>query len=102
MMFLHGEEPATAEPILREAVAAYAQHLPRGHWFLAIAEINLGVCLMRLERYDEAETLLLRGHGCAERERGPTSSDALSVKKRLVELYEAWGKPGQAATWRRK
>ena len=48
-------------------------------------------CLSKLRRYEDAETMLL-----AIEDR---TADAIRV---LVELYEAWDKPDEAAEWRAK
>jgi len=50
---------ATAEPILREAVsAAHHESFPLQAWQIAEAESALGVCLAKLGRSGEAESLL--------------------------------------------
>jgi eukaryotic-like serine/threonine-protein kinase len=120
-------EPAQAETLLREALAirqkrvqperpAGAGPLPHessdnkenGHLggvrFQTMS--LLGACLLGRGEYAEAEPLLIRAY------EGLESRDAEmlpQIKKmipeaaaRLVQLYEAWGKPVKAAEWRAK
>jgi eukaryotic-like serine/threonine-protein kinase len=91
-----------AEPLLRESLALRQKSLPPGHWLIASAESTLGECLTAEGQYAEAETLLLRAHASLESSRGK-SADARVVDqatRRVVALYEAWGKAGTAALWR--
>ena len=54
-----------------------------------------GAALVGLRRFEQAEPLLVRQHRCPED--GADSRDStLSGKRRLVELYDGWGKPEQA------
>ena len=91
--------PAAAEPLLREAVARYRETLPQGRVRIARAQSELGVCLVALGNYDEAEQLLLESFAAVSgggTEHGTLKSQAL---ERLVDLYEAWGKPEAATTY---
>jgi tetratricopeptide (TPR) repeat protein len=86
-----------AEPHLRECLELREQHLPES-WCRYNALSLLGECLSGQGRHAEAEPLLLEGW---ERMEPPASmrsrkDDALA---RIVKLYEAWGKPGEAARW---
>jgi serine/threonine protein kinase/tetratricopeptide (TPR) repeat protein len=59
----------------------------------------LGAALLAQRRYDEAEAMLLD----AQRELGSSASSPNDLKittQRLVDLYNAWGKPAQAAQFR--
>ncbi len=85
---------AEAEVEVRACLA-----IEKGHRvFLSEADSLLGACLTFDGQYEEAEPLLLQAykdHGDDEKEKGKT-------RGRLVKLYEAWGKPEQAAEWRAK
>ena len=90
---------AEAEALIDEAVDIYRKALPR-HWRLHNSESVRGSVLAALERYDEAESLLVVSHSVLRDrtgERSPYTRDAL---KRLVVLYEAWGKSERAAEYR--
>jgi len=82
-------QPARAETYLREALKIRPT-LPKG---------DLGECLMAQKRYAEAEALLVESYQslkASQVERSPRTAEAL---RRLVRLYEAWGKPEMAARY---
>jgi hypothetical protein len=51
-------------------------------------------------RFPEAETLLFAARDAATSARGARDPGALKAAQGLVQLYEAWHKPGEAAKWR--
>lgn len=69
---------------------------------LAHAKIGLRVYHTRQENYGQAESLLTDAHETFARfyEAGPGVEAPLTpvrqVRSRLVQLYEAWGKPSKA------
>lgn len=89
-----------AEELFRGAVAIHRASLPPDSWRTAITLRDLGTCLTRLARFDDAETQLLAAHAVF----GTTSAGQLpqktAVADALVALYEAWGRPDEAARWR--
>jgi len=56
--------------------------------------------LTKLQRFDEAEAELLGAYGVlsADEEKPPTTR----TLRRIIELYDTWGKPDNAAQWRAK
>jgi eukaryotic-like serine/threonine-protein kinase len=66
----------------------------------------VGASLAGQKRYEEAEPFLISGYqGMVQRQTGipPESRQVVSqTEKRIVQLYEAWGKPEKAAGWRAK
>jgi tetratricopeptide (TPR) repeat protein len=92
--------PREAEPLLRESLALRQSVLPPGHWFVASSESVLGACLTAQRRYAEAEPLLLGAAAALERSRGRGHERTVEARQRVVALYEAWGRPAQAAAWR--
>jgi tetratricopeptide (TPR) repeat protein len=89
-----------AEPVLRESLKLRRGALPRGHWLIASAESTLGSCLTAERRFPEAEPLLLRGFEGLKATRGEGHDLTQDARRRLVALYEAWGRPDRAAAWR--
>jgi serine/threonine protein kinase/tetratricopeptide (TPR) repeat protein len=86
-----------AEAFLREALEIRTRLLPRGNQLIAASEGALGECLTTQKRYAEAEPLLQRSHDAmkaVQGEHGPLTQEAV---RRLAALYQAWGKPEQAA-----
>ena len=67
--------------------------------------ILLGDCLASGQKYADAEPLLRQGYeGMKQaRPRSPDTKDRLTeAVERLVQLYEATGKPAEAAEWQAK
>jgi hypothetical protein len=60
----------------------------------------LGRCLARQGQFAEAERLLLAGY--ARMARGAPAYRVPENIAWIIELYEKWGKPAQAAAWRKK
>ena len=68
-------------------------------WSVGATKSLLGAALLAQRRYEEAETILLD----AQRDLAsvPSLRRELTVTtRRLVDLYEAWGKPAKAADYR--
>jgi tetratricopeptide (TPR) repeat protein len=93
-----------AEPILRQCVGLLEQlDLPAQHkWREYQVSSTLGYCLLTLGRFDEAEPLLLGGYEGLRANQGDGFLETRLTVGRIVALYEAWGKPGQADAWRAK
>ena len=89
-----------AESLLREAVTGAEQTLTPAHWFTGVFRRNLGKCLTREKKYAEAERELLDAHAVLAAARGPDDRETRAAVRRLGELYEAWGRPDAAASWR--
>src|SRR5262249_40532621 len=91
-----------AEPLLRESLRIYekqsAESLP--HFG---AQSLLGECLTARGKYADAESLVVAGYeGLRQRAKEiPAGDNSLAdAGERAVRLYEVWGKPEKAATWR--
>jgi tetratricopeptide (TPR) repeat protein len=96
-------KPAAAEPVLRECLAIREKKIP-DNWLTFSARSLLGGALLGQKKYADAEPLLLAGYeGMKTREAKiprigkPRLPEAAN---RLVELYDAVGKPDKAAAWR--
>jgi eukaryotic-like serine/threonine-protein kinase len=96
----HGE----AEPFLREWLTTHPQKHP-DDWITFNAKSMLGGALLGQKKYADAEPLLLEGY---EGMKQPETKIPGWVKQtrltetleRLVQLYDAWAKPDEAARWR--
>ena len=95
---------AEAEPAFRECLETSRHHQPDS-WITFKIDSNLGVALMRQKRFEEAEPHLVSGYdGMRAREakvEAPNQPLFVETAVRIVELYEAWGKPEKAAAWRK-
>ncbi len=72
--------------------------LPEDHWMVAYASSAEGAALARQGSYPEAESLLLAS--VEPLELAPIPGAVEQHRIRLVELYDAWGKPERAAEHR--
>ncbi len=69
---------------------------------MADTESIIGACLTAAGRYEEAEPLLVRSYSLLRAELGETHRFTLDALQRIIDLYEAWGRPEQAAEYRAK
>ncbi|GAB5533912.1 MAG: hypothetical protein Rubg2KO_01610 [Rubricoccaceae bacterium] len=93
-------ELAEAEASIREALAMQQAVLPPGHLDILSSQGNLGDVLREAERYAAAERLYLDAAEGLEVEMPEGHPDRQRARQRLVTLYEAWGRPDEAARWR--
>ena len=90
---------AEAEGDLREALQIRARSVPQGHYLLAITKGALGECLTAEKKFAEAEPLLSESYATlkkVQRDQSPLTQEAA---RRLVTLYQSWGKPEEAARY---
>ncbi len=88
-----------ATPILREAASQYWSRPDRKTVGFQDAAVMLGECFTLLNRYAEAEALLLECHASLIATRSEQSPRMAETRLRLVQLYEAWGKPEAASPY---
>jgi len=102
---LHQRRHAEAEPLLRRCLAIREERLA-DDWTRFNAMSLLGASLTGQKRYTEAEPFSVRGYeGMKTREAKipPLGKAHLTeAAERIVALYDAWEKPGEAASWRAK
>ncbi len=89
-----------AGPLLRESLELRRRALPPGHWLIAASESALGACAVAGRRFSEAESLLLHGYEGLRTSLGDAHERTIEARLRLVNLYEAWGRPDRAAAYR--
>jgi len=94
------ERAAEAEPLLRKVLDQQTRSLPEGNNQIASTKGALGECLTAQKRYAEAETLLLDNYNVLKSKFGGHDLRLKRVAQLLTELYDAWGKPEQAARYR--
>jgi len=100
---LQQRKPADAEPILRECLLIREKN-EADAWTTFNTKSTLGGSLLGQKNYADAEPLLLAGYeGMNERaEKIPPAAKTrlTEAAERLVQLYNDWGQPDQAAKWR--
>ena len=89
-----------AAPLLVEALEIREQTKPAGHWKAAKTRSILGAALSGLGRYEEAEPLLLESFPDILADRGPDHRRTREAARRIIDLYEAWGRAEAAEEWR--
>ena len=89
-----------AEGLFREALVIHRRAYPEGHFQIATTENLLGGCLTAMKRYAEAEPLLKGSYGIIAAKFGEEHPRTVAARTRLIELYEAWGRPEAAARYR--
>ena len=94
---------AEAEPLLREGLAIRDSKRP-DDWARFETRSLLGDSLLGRRKYAEAEPLLVSGYEEMKARESkipaPSRIRLTEAGRRVVRLYEAWGKPGRAAAWR--
>ncbi len=91
--------PHEAEPLLREVLDLFLRLSPDGRG-AASAKSALAAALIGLERYDEAERLLLEGLPVLRAKFGDDHRITVRALRRIVAVYETTGQPRRAATYR--
>ena len=87
------DDAAGAELLLREAVAIYAAKVPAEDRRSIRAASELGRCLTALERFEEAESLLLESVELMEKSMISDPTLRRETIERIDGLYRAWGRP---------
>jgi eukaryotic-like serine/threonine-protein kinase len=108
---LQQNKHADAEPVLRECLAILQKQAPEV-WETFHIQSLLGTALLGQKNYVKAEPLLVQGcQGMKKKSRKvlglyrhgpPTRKCLIESLERLVQLYDAWSKPEEAARWRRE
>jgi eukaryotic-like serine/threonine-protein kinase len=102
-VYLDQGRPAAAEPLLRHALGVQQRRSAAEGWRLGATQSLLGDVCTRLSRFAEAETWLLRAFELLQGTPGSESREAQEARDNLahlVALYEAWGRPEEAAAYR--
>jgi serine/threonine-protein kinase len=93
-------KPRQALPHLQEATEKYRRLRDKSQSDSFTSAGILGECLTLLKRDEEAERLLKESYDGFKPIRGARSPEMVEARRRLAQLYDAWGKPEQAAQYR--
>jgi tetratricopeptide (TPR) repeat protein len=92
-----------AERLLRQCLAFRQQKQPDA-WGTFLTQVQFGASLLGQKKYSEGEPLLVQGYeGLKQRQAtipAPNKKCLTESLERLVQLYDAWGKPDEAKKWR--
>jgi serine/threonine protein kinase len=89
-----------AEVELRAAVAVAEKAYPEGSAGHAAYDLPLGNLLAERGRFSEAEPLVLSAYETFLATEGPDGPRTTDAAAWMVKLYEAWGRPDEAARFR--
>jgi serine/threonine-protein kinase len=97
---LHNGRPEEALPMVEQSFETRERLMPMERWERHKTRSVLGCCYARLGRFEEAEPLLLNSYPWIRDDRGVGHKRTVQACERIIELYELWGKPDEAARWR--
>ena len=89
-----------ADAVLAICAGIRVQYLGPSHPLTAYVESLHGECLAKLGRFEEAEELLDKGYAGIRDSHTLGDADTQAAAQRLIDLYQEWGKPAEAARWR--
>jgi eukaryotic-like serine/threonine-protein kinase len=87
------------EHYLRDVLSIRKKILSSDDLLIPYTESALGECLTAQGRFAEAEPLLLRGYEKLKSKLDAKDRRVIEARQRLLRLYQAWGKPQQAANY---
>lgn len=70
--------------------------LPADHWAIASGAAAVGACYAAAAEYEDAERILLDALQALEASLGEDGEPTIATRKRLYDMYTAWGKPAMA------
>ena len=90
---------AEAESTSRDARLLLTDALSAEHWRSAWAGSIEGASLTKLGKFSKAEPLLLQSHKIIVADAGARPVHVESSRQYLADLYQAWGRPEEAARY---
>ena len=99
-LLIDGGRAGEAEGLLIECLKIRRDQLPGDDWRTALAENILGHCLTLQKRFAEAEPYLLRSYPVIVASPAASAQHRRDALTNVVGLYEAWGRPAEAALYR--
>ncbi len=94
-----------AEPVARECLAIRSKNKPEW-WTTFYTRTLVGAALSGQKKYADAEPLLVQGFAGLRERQSKMNNDSkftlVEALERVVQLYEDWGKPADAAKWRKE
>lgn len=91
---------AEAEPLFRECFEIRRESVPEGNPLIPEARSAWSESIAKQGRFEEAEPLLIESYPLIKERRGDGHKRTTEALKRIVDLYQAWGKPDRAEQWK--
>ncbi len=98
-LYLDTDGAARGEAFLARCLLTLRETKDAESWEIAHAKSVLGGYLTVQGRYEEAETHLVEGYRTLAKARGEQAIYTRDSLRRLLDLYDAWGKPEEAAAY---
>ncbi len=89
-----------ALPMFQECEALYRKVLGPHHPYSAMTTLGHGICLSKLERFDDAIAKLADAYLLLSKMGPPLQSATRRAAQELAIAFDKLGKPDDAATWR--
>ena len=89
-----------ARVIFAEALTLAQANFPRAHFLVANLQARYGACLAGCKRFSEAEKHLTEGYSKLKSVFGLVHQRTQRACSAIIDMYEAWGKPDKAASFR--
>ncbi|MHC4945673.1 MAG: tetratricopeptide repeat protein [Planctomycetota bacterium] len=100
LVLMDQEKLSDAETLLSDTVRLADEVLPVESLDRISYHKDYGRCLLAMKRYDEAEAQLRSALEDYRKELGDKHTFTQETLELLIDLYDAWGKPDQAAEYR--
>ena len=91
-----------AGPLYVEALGFFEREYPARFYYTGFVLTGHGSCLAKLDRFEEAESALVRAYEILDEAGGRFVRRKTTAIEAIVELYELWDNPQLAAEWRAK
>lgn len=91
-----------ADALMGQVVAGARKSLPADHWYIAVFLTTQGKLQTRLKQYEKAEATLKEAEDRLEKLFGADHQRTRDVMVALAGLYDEWGRPDDAAMWRKR
>ena len=85
-----------AAPMFEKALEIASHALPAAHPMRGRLQTHYGLYLTKRRRFEDAERALLGANGTLAAALPPTHPQTLEARTLLADLYDAWGRPGEA------
>lgn len=100
LFYLRHGRPDDALPHARNQLESYRVQIAEEHAWTIEAGVVVGVCLMELDRFQEAEPYLLNGYEAFAASQGLEHPKTQELVRHLVTLYRKWGRPSEEQRFR--